>query len=324
MEDQKYYENMNKVRNSDSDDLTFWEYMRTAEQSEQALNEIPKAHLHQIIMDKEHYGYTIDNTKKIMAVVVDGNIVATVSRHYKLVQHKDAFEPIFTALHKTATPYDFALLQTDTKAFVKVFVDEIGDNGSGIKLGFEARNSIDGKGAINYSMTSTKLTRRKTTVVEVVGLRLACKNGMKVRVPLDQAEEIKIDIRTEIQEKAKELLRLATNIIHMGEVEKKIEAVQYVTEAMTLLKEPIAQIIQSAKEKEIGEKYAKELIAKYIGKRLSQRIYEQFQREDRTIWGLYNAITYVASHGVKVPTMNGLIDRSADLLEQEITIKQKN
>ncbi len=302
--------------------------MKKADQTKEVLNGISKAKMIPISMkDVEVMPKTVErvtNPKKIQAVVVDGEIVATVSRHYKLVQHKDAFEPIFKSLHQTATPYEFALFQTDTKAFLKVFVDEIGDNGKGIKLGFEAMNSIDGRNAITYNMSSTKIERKTRTVIEVVGYRLACKNGMKIRVPLAEAEEMKIEIKQEVKERVTELIRMATNIIHMGEVERKIEAVRYVVEAMTLLKEPISKIIENAKSKEIGEKQSKELIAKYIGKRLSERIEEQFKQEEQTLWGLYNAITNVASHGVKVPTMNGLLDRSAEMLEQEVTIKRQS
>lgn len=331
MNEDKYYKTVRTVRKiDDAENLTFWDYMKHKDETQSVLNEIPKAVLFDISHVNTAEGIVqLRNPQKIKAVVLEENegkrIVATVSRHYKLVQHKTAFEPIFKALHDTGTDYSFALFQTDTKAFVKVFVDEIGDNGSGIKLGFEAMNSIDGRGAINYTLMSSEIKRQTTRTIEVVGLRLACKNGMKVRVPLDQAEEIKIEIRTEVQEKVRELLKMATNIIHMGEnIEEKTKAVQYVVEAMTLLKEPIAQIIKNAKEKQIGEQDAKFLIGKYIGKRLSEKIYEQFQNEDQTIWGLYNAITYVASHGdVKESTMNGLLNKSADLLEEEITINRK-
>jgi len=261
----------------------------------------------------------IENPKQIMGIVVRGHLVATTSRHYKLVQHKEAFEPIFKGLQNTGTPYNFALFQTDTKAFLKVFVDEIKDNGEGIKLGFEARNSIDGRNAITYLMKSQKVER--STVIEVVGLRLACKNGMKVRVPLAEAEELKIEIKT--LEKIKELLTMASRIVHMGKVEEKIKAVQYVVEAMTLLKEPVALIIEKAKKKPVGEVLAKKLIAKYIGKRMATDIEYRFkENEEPTLWGLYNAITFVASHGVTVPTMNGLIEKSADLLEQEVFVKK--
>lgn len=319
MNDKKFYDKRREAKDSSGmDDITYWDYMRKANQTKEVIDGIPTAKLLKIYMKD------VANPKEIKAVVVDGRMVASVSRHYKLVQHKEAFEPIFKGLHNAGSDYDFALFQTDTKAFLKVFVDEIGDNGNGIKLGFEAMNSIDGRNAISYSMTSTKLERKTTTVVEVIGLRLACKNGMKVRVPLGEAEEIRVDIRKETRERITELLRLATNIAHVGsDIQKKVEAVQYVVEAMTLLKEPISQIIQMAKDREVGEEEAKKLIAKYIGKRLSSRIQDQFRAEPQSMWGLYNAITFVASHGVKIPTMNGLIDKSADLLEQEIALQHR-
>lgn len=130
-------------------------------------------------------------------------------------------------------------------------------------------------------------------------------------------------VRREIREKIESLISMSEAIAHLGDVKHKIEAVQYVVEAMVLLKEPISLIIKKAKSILIGKKDAKKLIGVYVGKRMSEAIYSQFHEEEQSIWGLYNAITYVASHGVKPTTMNGLINSGAELLEKEIAVKAK-
>jgi hypothetical protein len=288
--------------------------MRKAEETKKTLENIPKASLQTITATKEG---KIENNKEIKAVVVDKRIVATVSKNYKLVQHKDAFSPIFNGLHQTATPYEFSLFQTDTKAFLNVFVDEIGDNGSGIKLGFRVINSIDGRNAISYALSAKNIERQ--TTIELVGYRLVCQNGMKIRVPLDQAEFLKLE--KNVTEKITELIKMATRIVHMGteqEIQQKMEAVQYVTEAIGLLKEPIELIISKAKKIKVDEEMMKSLIKTYVGKRMSQRILEQFAKEKGNLWGAYQAFTQVASHGCTVPTMNGLLNKSAIMLEQEL------
>jgi hypothetical protein len=283
--------------------------MRKAEATQSTLDAIPKATLRPIRMRN------VDNPKSIMGVVVDDRLVATVSKRYKLVQHQEAFDPIFKGLHKVGSDYDFALYQTDTKAWLSVFVDEVSENGSGIKVGFQAMNSLDGTTSIRYLAYSQRVTKS----IEVVGYRQVCSNGMKIRVPLEEAEFV----RQELREKIENLMHLSESIAHLGDIEHKIEAVQYVVEAMVLLKEPIAKIIEKAKEKRIDNQDAKKLIKEYIGKRMGKAIYEQFHEEEQTIWGLYNSITYVASHGVKTSTMNGLLNKGADLLEGEITVRNR-
>lgn len=301
-------------------DITFWEYMSKAEKTAEVIDEIPQAHMNEIVMASVNEKPAISNPKKIQAVIVNDRIVSTVSRHYQLVQHKEAFDPVFKGLQAVGSDYEFALMQTDTKAYLRLFVDEIPDNGDKIRLGFEVRNSIDGKTAISYNLISQKIKQFsewvQKEVVDVWGFRLVCSNGMKIRVPLKSHFILEEKKRVKIVT----LLSMASRIVHMGQdVKQKIEAVQYVVEAMALLKEPVAKIIELAKNQEIGEKKAKELIALYIGKRLSDRIYQRFQQDESpTLWGLYNSITFVASHGVTVPTMNGLIDKSANMLALEV------
>jgi len=292
--------------------ITYWDYKHKAEEIENVISEIPSARLVNIETQEG-----ASNPKHFKAVVLTeksgDRIVATVSKKYKLVQHKDAFKPIIDGLHNTATEYDFSLIQTDIKATLDVFVDEIDNSGlGGIRLGFRAISSIDGRNAIKYTMQQDRFKGS----IELVGYRQVCENGMKIRVPLDQAEFVKPEIKGEITR----LLEMSTNISHIGEVEEKIKATQYVVEAMALLKDPVRRIIEKARNKEVGDKEAKKLIGKYIGKRLAIRIAGHFyQHEEPSIWGLYNAITFVASHGVSVSTMNGLLEKSATLLEKEIT-----
>lgn len=295
-------------------EVTYWEYMRKADETKETLNSIPTASIQTI---KATENGKIENPKNIKAVVVGNKIVATVSKNYKLVQHKEAFSPIFNGLHQTAMPYDFSLFQTDTKAFLSVFVDEIGDNGSGIKLGFRVINSIDGRNAITYALKASNVERQ--TTIELVGYRLVCQNGMKIRVPLDQAEELKLE--KNVIERVTKLVTMATRIVHMGddqEIKQKMEAVQYVVEALGLLKAPIERMIKKAKHIKVDEELCKKLVSIYVGKRMSGRILERFRSEPQTLWGVYNACTWTASHGTTIPTMNGLIEKPAIMLEREL------
>jgi hypothetical protein len=295
----------------------YWEYMRRANETKEVLESIPTASLETITATEVG---TIENPRSMKGVVVDGRLVASVSKNYQLVQHKDAFKPVFDGLHQTGTPYEFALFQTDTKAFLNVFVDEIGDNGSGIKLGFRVINSIDGRNAISYAIKSETIER--STTIELVGYRLACQNGLKIRVPLDQAEELRLEKKT--TEKIEQLLRMASRIIHMGteqSIKEKMESVSFVVEAVSLLRQPIQIIMEKAKNKQVGEEEVREMLKKYIGKRMNKQILERFKEEEQSLWGAYQAATFVASHDCSIPTMNGLINSSAKMLEKELFVR---
>jgi hypothetical protein len=295
----------------------YWEYMRRANETKEVLDNIPTASLQTITATEVG---NIQNPKSMKGVIVDGKLVASVSKNYQLVQHKDAFKPVFDGLHQTGTPYEFALFLDDVKASLNLFIDEVGDNGAGIKLGFRVVNSINGRGALRYAIKSQSITR--TTTIELVGYRLACQNGMKIRVPLAEAEELRLEKK--VVEKVEELIRMATRIIHMGtetEMKQKLEAVKYMCEAMALLREPVGIIIKKAKDREVGEEDAKKLLSLYVGKRMSNRILEKFKEEGNTMWSLYNSITFVASHDCSVPTMNGLINSSAQMLEKELFVR---
>jgi hypothetical protein len=295
--------------------VTFWDYKNKAEETENAIAKIPMATLESIRTTSD-----ATNPKNFMAVVLNETagkrIVATVSKRYRLVQHAEAFKPIIDGLHFTATDYEFCLIHRNTKATLDVFVTEIANSGlGGIRLGFRAISNIDGRNAIKYTLSQSKFQG----TIEIVGYRQVCENGMKIRVPLDEAEFV----RPEIRGKVTSLLEMSANVAHIGNVESKIKATQYVVEAMSLLKEPVKAMIEKARTQEIGEKEAKALLAKYIGKRLTSAINDKFQSEEQNLWGLYNAITYIASHGVTVSTMNGLMNKSANLLERELLVPTK-
>jgi hypothetical protein len=295
----------------------YWEYMRRANETKEVLDNIPTASLQTITATEVG---NIENPKTMKAVVVGNRIVASVSKNYQLVQHKDAFKPVFDGLHQTGTPYEFALFLDDVKASLSVFCDEVGDNGSGIKLGFKVANNLDGRGALRYLIKSQSVTR--STTFELVGYRLACQNGLKIRVPLAEAEELRIEKK--VVEKIEELIKMATRIVHMGteqEMKQKLAAIGYVVEAVSLLKQPIETIIKKAKNKQIGEAEAKELIGKYVGRRMSNRILERFKEEEQSLWGIYMAATYTGSHDCSIPTMNGLINSSAKMLEKELFVR---
>lgn len=286
---------------------------------QEAVDSIPIATKHELaVLNKDEDATQINlgvRTDGFIGISVEGELVGVVSPRYCLVQHKEAFAPIVKGLDNISVPYEWNLFTHKGKAWLSVLVDdkEIRDT---VKIGFRALNSVDGTTAIRYSFVMERATQRH---IELVGYRQVCSNGMVIRVPLDDAEIIKPELR----EKVVKLLEQHAKIIHTGDRAREIQAVQYVVEAVTLLREPVARIIEKAQTRAIGHDEAKELLQKYVGKRMKQRVYNQFLSENPDLWGLYNSITYVASHDrIAQSTSNGLLNKAADLLEQEISVKQ--
>jgi hypothetical protein len=109
--------------------------------------------------------------------------------------------------------------------------------------------------------------------------------------------------------------------MHTETAFKKIEAMQYIAEAISLLRDPVEKIIRKAQDWTIADReYLEKLIKKHVGKRYAQKVADRYARDgDTSLWGLYNAITYVASHDeLKAVSREHLIDKAADMLNKEL------
>jgi len=275
-----------------------------------AVENLPKAKL--ALLDFAGF----ENPLHLQAVIVDNKVAAVVSSKYGLVQHSDAFKPIVEGIRASNVPFHyrcFAYGELARKAYLDVITTETYDT---VRVGFRVANSIDGTSAIRYSFSMIK----ETNTVELVGYRQVCSNGMKIRVPLAEAEFVEAEERQKIEQ----LLAAQKRIVHSKDALEKVRLVQVAVEAISLLREPVARIIQAAQRKEITKEESEKLLEKYIGKNLKDRILDQFVgNKEKSLWSLYNAVTYVASHGtVAQSTQMGLIDRSAKMLEQELTVKE--
>lgn len=257
--------------------------------------------------------------KVLRVQMSDGGVhhVHTPAGRYKMVQHKAAFRPIVEGLTQAGEHgFQYVLVGTPKGAKFQVFVNPEGHDG--VRLGFEVTNVWDGRSALRYT---TRLDRRQTWI-EVVGHRQVCSNGMKVRIPLAEAyaqmgSNPKISVYVEQQQRLTTLLSETARIVHDGTAKQKIEAMQYVAEAMRLLQEPVEAMIKAGQEwgLDTAEK-AKEMIKVHVGKRYAAKVRDAFVDEPDSMWGLYNAITYVASHDetLKDTARETLKDKAADLL----------
>jgi len=287
---------------------------------QEAIKDLPRAIRHPIsVIRKFDHANKFDSegvleleqvpkSNRFHAVSVKNEVVGVVSPRYRLVQHSDAFGPIAKGLEMANTTYDWNLFAHGGRAWLSVICDEASD---GVRIGFQAMNSVDGSTAIRYSFAMSRTTK----VIELVGYRLACDNGMKMRVPLQNAEFVALETRVKIEN----LLQQHHKIIHTGDHEQEIQAVQYVVEAVSLLKDSVSKIIEKAMDTGLARDQMEQMVETYIGKRMKQRVVDRFAYENPSLWGLYNAITYVASHdNIAQSTSTALINKAATLLEHEV------
>lgn len=245
------------------------------------------------------------------------NIVHCPTTRYQIVQHKEAFRPIIEGMVQAGVKdFKYTLLSNDKWAEINILVQEIGNDG--VRIGFNVKNSFDGSSAIKYGFNMSQATSH----LEIVGWRQVCSNGLKIRVPLREAEIITQEKVTKIRE----LLAERASIKHTETALVKIEAMQYIAEAMSLLRDPVEKIIlKSQKWSILDRKHLEKLIKTHVGKRYAQKIMHRYDMDgDTSLWGLYNAITYIASHDELKPiSRDNLIDKAATMLDKELFPKLK-
>jgi hypothetical protein len=98
----------------------------------------------------------------------------------------------------------------------------------------------------------------------------------------------------------------------------KIKALQYVVEAMAILRNPVERLFAKAKQFSFTDReHYETLIKAHVGERYKSRVLKQFStEEDRSLWSLYNAVTFVASHteGLNETSRDRLLEGAADML----------
>lgn len=297
---------------------SYWE-KRPATEINQAIAELPEAELHRVQDAKT--GKMIKNR---YVTVVDGKHVDFPSDQYVLKQHSETFRPVVEAITlRGIEDFEFSLWSTLTRATLAVYVGEATD---GVNFGFQVTNSVNRSTSIRYSLKAYKQTSRVKMVekehVLVWGYRQTCDNGMVVKVPLKSCKYMDA-VRVK---KIKELLDINTRIIHKGEnVDSQLEKVQYLVEGFLLLKDPLNMMIIDAQKYELTRDEAEKFLEKYIGRRRMDRYLELYGREEQTLWGLYNSITFLASHQDNLSTnvREKLLVRAGDMLTNELMINNR-
>lgn len=222
--------------------------------------------------------------KKATVDVGTGGILGIVSPSYRLIQNKTIFE----LMQEAGEKLDLTLNSVSVckQKSVTIFKYGFSDNKNKvvansaeendvIRFGIEIINSFD--------------SSRGSGKFRAFANRLACLNGMTVPATISTFyfSDLKNFGRDSIQN---ELTKRITPICNTAEIWDKW-----------------AKIVPSRIK--VGE-----LISGNLGKGASKEILEKYDGgTDRTIWGLYNLLTYYISHEVKSTNPNDIRMRQYDL-----------
>jgi hypothetical protein len=295
--------------------------MKPAEQINEAIEQLPTAKMWKLTAHQKDDEGTITESRNVpnfTTVCVTDNkgnnsFVYCPKGRYKIVQHNEAFRPIIEGLTLAGVnDYRFHINANHNKANLQIYSGVTGYDT--VALGFNVSNTFDGTGAIKYGM---KMSRVNSTI-EIVGYRQVCSNGMIIRVPIEESEFVREELKVEVLELIK---KLNFSFKHSKTVFDRLQTVQYAVEAISILREPVELMIKKAQNWKISDAAQLDyLVKKHISKRLRNKVLAQFGDETNDLWGLYNAITYVASHDerMKESSRNALLNQAADLLVVEL------
>ena len=246
--------------------------------------------------------------------------IAVPSVKYNPIQHETAFTPIINAVNSAGIPYDFVMNSNWKTANLWILTKDVITDG--VRLGFTAKNSLDGKSAVQFGF---KADRVEGGHIELVGYRQVCSNGMKIKVPLDQAEIVS----EELVAKITEVMNLQERVLHFTGAEQKLDAIKGMAEALTMVREPVNKMIALAESWQIDDEKLKEFLEDNVKKRYRATVEAQYKRQiesgegKATAWNFVNALTFVASHetGFKlnISARDRMLNKAADFLLEVVT-----
>jgi hypothetical protein len=289
--------------------------VKAAELINPAIAQLPTAELVDIV--PTDYVGDVEQLSRFKGVRVrnnKGNInyPQIAGKDYKIVQHAEAFRPIIEGLTIAGNKdFMFSLNSNFKEADLRIYS---GYGYDGVAIGWRIVNSFCGHKTLRYGVE----VNNQRSYIELVGYRQSCANGMVVKVPLNEATIIQPELVVELKNK---IADAEFSFKHTGGVMDRVKTVQYIAEALELLKKPMEEMIKKAGKIKIDDKKEiKKLIKLHVGKRYYGKVKSQFAAEEGDLWGLYNAITYVASHDKDLTdsSRNLLLDKAANLLLVEL------
>lgn len=269
---------------------------------------LPKAEMFDVVVDG-------NTEKEFKAIKVNGEVVDIPSRHYVIVQHETAFRPVIEGLTQAGiTNFEYQLYANNNRAYLNLFVGSVKDSHSTINIGFRMVNSFDRSTTVDYGIN----VRGHTKYFEFVGFRQVCSNGLVIRVPFAEADFIAEDIT----EKVQEIFKKHFAFKHNSKANERIANMQFLVEGIALLREPLQQMINKAERINLTEEQIEAILAKHFCERKRKQILAKYQYNEDTegtsFWGLYNAITEIASHDSTIAQREHMLDKASEIFSEVV------
>lgn len=240
-----------------------------------------------------------EEQKNFKAIIENGKVLKIFTKEYTLIQHKEAFAAALDALLVSNKQEVKAhVVQTEGRAYLTVVFDDllVNDGAEGIKMGFRVSNSHLGE-----ALRIGGSTQKMGTHLKFFGYRLACANGMIIHVPME-AMSVKDMELTErkggiIQKLVKDpIVEYNQKIMHKGRRDSRVQKIYQQIMALYKSVNYVETFIKEMQAKNLTVKEAEDALIGSFGPRVAKKIMEQYAIEEQTVWGLYNSITYKASH----------------------------
>ena len=278
----------------------------SVDELERSLGDLSPAEKREVWIEK--YGTTeLEKLSKARALVNprNGYVYDVVSNRYALIQHKDAFKPVLETLKtmgKNQVRAEF--IQNKGRAWMSIVFPEttINDGQDGIEMGIQMKNSYESGMSLQITSTRSYYEGRFLTFF---GYRRVCSNGMMVRVPWTEINKgAKVDeIRKEyVTEKEVGLGSFSTRIWHSGSSEKKMEQISRIVKTLTDCIPYIQTLVDKARQHHLEPEEASKMLEGIgLGKRMVEKVMKLYANDEQSRFGLYNSVTYYASHNAKTP-----------------------
>jgi len=233
------------------------------------------------------------------AIIENDKVLKIFTKEYTLIQHREAFAAALDALLVSNKQEVKAhVVQTPGRAYLTVVFDDllVNDGAEGIKMGFRVSNSHLGE-----ALKIGGSTQRMGTHLKFFGFRLACSNGMIIQVPMEAMTVADMELTEKkggiVQKLVNDpIVEYNQKIMHKGNRNSRVQKIYQ--QIMVLYKSVnyVENYIKNMQSKNLSVKEAEESLVGHFGPRVAKKVMEQYMIEEQTVWGLYNAITYKASH----------------------------
>ena len=290
-----------------------------------------------VYVEQTEQGNVPKSAEEYKAVVNEktGAVECIASKGYVVIQHKQAFDAVLDAVAAASRGAKFraSVMEQNGRAWMTVvFSDVKADDGlDGIELGIRVTNSYDKTCALKYSGTGKQNLEGH---FEFFGLRLACMNGMTIRVNLGDISKLNLTdkhravgdvvLKKEFKVDKADVQTVKTYIKHFGKnTQMDMDRVADMFMALPVVVKRLEEQIRTVKGISLTSKEAEaRLVELGFGERTTAKVLARFRREEMTAWGLYNAITAHATHESKVSplSMERTLNRAQGIME--MTAKQ--